>query len=248
MGSIEVRGLWQGYHGATVRGLRKRGEPKWALRGVDLQVAPGEMVGVVGRNGSGKTTLLQTVAGVILPLKGEVVTQGRVASLVDLSAGFHRELTGRENIMLGGVLLGISRASLRERYDDIVAFAGLTTDTLASPLRLYSAGMGLRLGFSLVAHSDPDVLLVDEVLAVGDEEFRAQCVDRVNELRAKGCAVLLISHDLELIAKRCDRTITLLRGEVVDEGDPLEVVTRYQQSGHADQESGPQRRSRRRFL
>ena len=206
------------------------------------------MLGVIGRNGSGKTTLLQTVAGVILPLRGQVDTQGRVASLVDLSVGFHRELTGQENLMLGGVLLGISRASLRDRYDDIVAFAGLSPETLGSPLRTYSAGMGLRLGFSLVAHSDPGVLLVDEVLAVGDEEFRGQCIDRVNHLRTGGCAVLLISHDLELISHRCDRAITLHRGEIVDAGPPDEVVERYQASGLAEEPPDPRRRSRRRFL
>ncbi|MEA3076790.1 MAG: lipopolysaccharide transport system ATP-binding protein [Actinomycetota bacterium] len=230
MASIEIDHLWQGYHGATVRGWRRRGEHKWALRDVSLHVDAGEMVGVIGGNGSGKTTLLQTVAGVIVPLQGTVAVSGRVSSLVELSAGFHRELTGEENLLIGGVILGIPRREVRASFDEIVAFSGLSPEALRSPLRTYSAGMGLRLGFSLVAHSNPDVLLVDEVLAVGDDEFRARCVERVHELRRGGCGVLIVSHDLDLVRAHCHRALLLAAGEAVAEGPAGEVVDRYLES------------------
>jgi ABC-type polysaccharide/polyol phosphate transport system ATPase subunit len=246
---IEIDALWQGYHGATVRGWRRRGEPRWALRDVSLRVAPGECVGVIGGNGSGKTTLLQTVAGVILPLKGEVRVGGRIASLVDLSAGFHRELTGEENLLIGGVLLGVPRAEVKARWDDIVEFTGLSPEVLRSPLRTYSAGMGLRLGFSLVVHSLPDVLLVDEVLAVGDEDFRAKCMERVRDLQDGGCAVLLVSHDLDLVCETCDRAALLVNGEVDLEGEAEKVVARYKELGlHLEQDESGSSRRRHRLL
>jgi lipopolysaccharide transport system ATP-binding protein len=197
------------------------------LRDVSLTVAPGRSLGVIGTNGSGKTTLLQVLAGVLRPTRGEVTVRGRVASLVDLSAGFHRDLTGRENVLVGGVLLGMSRAEVRARYDEIVAFSGLPADALDAPLSAYSAGMGLRLGFALVVHTDPDVLLVDEVLAVGDDHFRAQSLARVDELRAAGTALVLVSHDLGLVRARCDEVAVLERGELARVGSPEESVAYY---------------------
>jgi ABC-type polysaccharide/polyol phosphate transport system ATPase subunit len=206
-------------------------------------------MGVIGGNGSGKTTLLQTVAGVILPIEGEVRVGGRIASLVDLSAGFHRELTGEENLLIGGVLLGLPRSEVKERWDDIVAFTGLSPDVLRSPLRTYSAGMGLRLGFSLVVHSLPDVLLVDEVLAVGDEDFRAKCMARVREMQDGGCAVLLVSHDLDLVCDACDRATLLVQGQVEAEGAPEVVVGRYKELGlHVEKEEPAVQRRRNRLL
>ena len=154
-------------------GFRRRGGEHWALRDLSLTVVASQMLGVIGGNGSGKTTLLQVVAGVIPPSQGAVTVQGRIASLVDLSAGFHRDLTGRENLLIGGVLLGLTRNEVRERHDEIIAFSGLDAATLDWPLAAYSAGMGLRLGFSLIVHTAPDVLLVDEVLAVGDSALPA---------------------------------------------------------------------------
>lgn len=250
MTGIEIDQLWQGYHGATTRGWRRRGDSRMVLRGVTLAAAPGEMLGVIGANGSGKTTLLQTVAGVIPPLRGEVRVSGRVASLVDLSAGFHRELTGEENLLIGGVLLGVPRREIRERWNDIVAFTGLSPEALRSPLRTYSAGMGLRLGFSLVVHSVPDVLLVDEVLAVGDEDFRARCMERVRALQDDGCAVLLVSHDLPLITSRCDRAALLVDGAIDAIGSPDAAVARYQELGLRDEPAAPRaaRPRSRRFL
>ena len=153
--------------------------------------------------------------------------QGRVGSLVDLSAGFHRDLTGRENLMIGGVLLGLSKDEIRRRHDDIVTFSGLDPEVLDWPLAAYSAGMGLRLGFSLIASTEPDVLLVDEVLAVGDEAFQRQCTDRVEALRDAGTAVMLVSHDLELIVRTCDRVLVLSAGEAVFLGDPVEAVAHH---------------------
>ena len=150
-----------------------------------------------------------------------------MSSLVDLSAGFHRDMTGHENLLIGGVLLGMSRREIRRRYDEIVAFSGLAPDTLDWPLAAYSAGMGLRLGFALVSHSDPDVLLVDEVLAVGDEDFQHQCVARVRELQAGGCAVMLVSHDLRLVEEHCDEVAVLDAGAVVHQGGPGEAVAWY---------------------
>ncbi|MDP8975941.1 MAG: ATP-binding cassette domain-containing protein [Actinomycetota bacterium] len=220
------------------QGWRLRGDISWVLRDVSFSVAAGEMFGVVGTNGSGKTTLLQTIAGVLRPMRGSVAAAGRVTSLVDLSAGFHRELTGRENLRLAGVLLGLPRSAVQARYDDIVRFSGLDDETLAAPLRTYSSGMGLRLGFSLVAHSDPAVLVVDEVLAVGDEGFRARCVEKVEVLRRGGCAIVLVSHDLDLITAQCQRAALLHQGRLRQVGSPGEVARSYTQVLATEQGDG----------
>jgi ABC-type polysaccharide/polyol phosphate transport system ATPase subunit len=225
--AVVVDGLWEGFRRRGRYGWRGRGEPRWALRDVSLTVGRGRALGVIGANGSGKTTLLQVLAGVLRPTRGSVDVRGRVASLVDLAAGFHRDLTGHENLLVGGVLLGLSRAEVRRRYDDIVAFSGLPADALDAPLSAYSAGMGLRLGFSLVVHTDPDVLLVDEVLAVGDEAFQQQGIARVDELRAAGTTLVLVSHDLELVRTRCDEVAVLERGELAHIGAPHDAVAYY---------------------
>lgn len=225
--AVRTDGLSVAYRTRTRLGWRRRNADAWALRDVDLAVGGGQSLGVIGGNGSGKTTLLQALAGVIRPSAGEVEVQGRVASLVDLSAGFHRDLTGRENLLIGGVLLGLGRDEVRARADEIIAFSGLPTPALDWPLAAYSAGMGLRLGFSLVAHSDPSVLLVDEVLAVGDEAFQRQCVARVSALQAGGCAVVLVSHDLDLVRDHCDEVAVLDAGRVRLVGAPGEAVEHY---------------------
>jgi ABC-type polysaccharide/polyol phosphate transport system ATPase subunit len=224
--AVSVEGLSKAYRARSRWGGR-RGPTRWALRDVDLEVAPGRTVGVIGSNGSGKTTLLQVLAGVLVPTSGQVRTQGRVASLVDLTAGFHRDLTGHENLMVGGVLLGVGRRELARRYDDIVAFSGLETDALDRPLAGYSAGMGLRLGFALVVATEPDVLLVDEVLAVGDEAFQQRGLARIDELRRAGTAVVLVSHDMALVQARCDEVAVLDAGRVVDVGEPAATVAGY---------------------
>ena len=225
--AVVVDELWEAYRRRSRFGWRSRSELHWALRDVSLSVAAGRSLGVIGGNGSGKTTLLQVVAGVLQPTRGRVTVPGRVASLVDLSAGFHRDLTGHENLLIGGVLLGMSRAEVRRRYDEIVAFSGLAASALERPLLSYSAGMGLRLGFSLVAHSAPAVLLVDEVLAVGDEAFQGRCLERVGQLRGEGCAVMIVSHDMELVRRNCDEVAVLERGSLVQVSAPPEAVAYY---------------------
>lgn len=221
--AVVTDGLGVAYRKRSPLGWRRHGG-NWALRDVSLSVPAAGALGVIGGNGSGKTTLLQVMAGVIRPSAGTVRVEGTVSSLVDLSAGFHRDLTGRENLLIGGVLLGLSRAAVRARFDEIVAFSGLPADSLDWPLSAYSTGMGLRLGFSLVAHSDPDVLLIDEVLAVGDDEFQRQCVARVDELRAGGCAVVMVSHDMDLVRRHCDEVAVLERGALALVGDPAEAT------------------------
>jgi len=226
MAAIEVEGLWDGFRPKSRRGWR-RPDYRWALRDVSFSVEPGEMLGIVGPNGSGKSTLLQCLAGVYTPRRGRVHVRTPVSSLVELSAGFSRELTGRENIMVAGVLNGLTMTQLVDRYDDITAFAGLPPEVLDSPLRTYSAGMGLRIGFSVSVHTDPAVLLVDEVLAVGDESYQQACLGRVADLRAGGCAVVLVSHDLDLVERHCDRVGVLDRGELRHLGPAGEAVDAY---------------------
>lgn len=226
---VVVDHLWEGYRPGRRRRLPWRGEWRWALRDISVSVEAGEILGIVGQNGSGKTTLLQSVAGVYGPTRGTVTTAGRVASLVDLSAGFHRDLTGRENLLIGGVLLGLSRRQVRERFDDIVQFAGIDDEALDNPLSTFSMGMHLRLGFALVVNTRPDVLLVDEVLAVGDEGFQQRCVQKIEELVAGGCAVLLASHDLVLVEARCRRLVVLAAGEQCFDGPVDEGLERYHQ-------------------
>ncbi|MGD9798421.1 MAG: ABC transporter ATP-binding protein [Acidimicrobiia bacterium] len=225
--AVVVDSLWKAYRRRNRFGWRRPSQGRWALRDVTFTVARGSSLGVVGTNGSGKTTLLQVLAGVLHPSRGDVAVNGRVASLVDLSAGFHRDLTGHENLVIGGVLLGLSRRELRDRYDEIVAFSGLAGDQLDAPLSTYSAGMGLRLGFSLVVHTDPDVLLVDEVLAVGDERFQQHCIDRVRHLLEGGCSVVMVSHDLDLVGGFCERVAVLDAGALTYLGDPGEALDRY---------------------
>jgi ABC-type polysaccharide/polyol phosphate transport system ATPase subunit len=224
---VRIEALWEGYRPSRRRRIPWRGEWRWALKDIHLEVASGEIVGVVGKNGSGKTTLLQSVAGVLRPTRGAVHVERPVASLVDLSAGFHRDLTGHENLLFGGVLLGLTRAQVRARYDDIVEFAGVDQDALQSPLSTFSTGMGLRLGFALIVHSEPRVLVVDEVLAVGDEAFQTRCIARVEEMVANGCAMVMASHDLDLVADHCDRVMVLHDGEQIFTGPVAEGLEHY---------------------
>jgi ABC-type polysaccharide/polyol phosphate transport system ATPase subunit len=200
-----------------------------ALTGVSFEVAPGETVGIVGANGSGKSTLLKLLAGIIRPTEGEVVVRGRLAALLELGAGFHPELTGRENVEIAGLLLGLSRKEVAARFDAIVRFAELE-EFLDAPLRTYSSGMAVRLGFSIAAHSDPDVLLVDEVLAVGDEAFAHRSLEKFSEFEKAGKTILLVSHDLSLVAERCRRAIWLDGGRIAADGPGRETVARYREA------------------
>ena len=224
--AVEVREVWAAYPQRTRRG-RRSSLDRWALRGVDLAIEPGEIVALVGHNGSGKTTLLQVINGIVPVHRGSVTTRGRVVALVDLGAGMHRDLTGRENAVIASVLSGLTRREAVDRLDDIAEFAGLAPEVLESPLGSYSAGMGLRLGFSVAVNCRPDVLLVDELLAVGDAAFQQRCLDRVHELVEGGCAVGVVSHDMDLVREHADRVVMLRRGKVQLEGKPEEVVDAY---------------------
>ena len=205
---------------------RGRGEDVWALSGVGLAVEPGEAVGLVGRNGSGKTTLLKLIGGIIKPSIGRVEVGGRVASLLELGAGFHPEFTGRENVFLNGALHGLSRAEIRERMDEIVEFAGIG-HYVDLPVRTYSAGMYMRLGFAVAAHVDADVLLLDEIFAVGDEEFQRKCFGRISQFKQRGGTIVFVSHDAASVERLCERAVLLRDGLVDFDGPTHEAILRY---------------------
>jgi lipopolysaccharide transport system ATP-binding protein len=199
-----------------------------ALTDLSLRVARGEMVGIVGPNGSGKSTLLKLLAGIVQPTSGRVSVEGRLAALLELGAGFHPEISGRENIEINGLLLGLSRRQIADRFDAIVAFAQLE-EFLDAPLKTYSSGMAVRLGFSIAAHSDPDVLLVDEVLAVGDEAFSHRCLEKFAEFERAGKTIVVVSHDLALVSQRCRRAVWLEKGRVAADGPAPETVALYRE-------------------
>jgi ABC-type polysaccharide/polyol phosphate transport system ATPase subunit len=212
-----------------VRGGRARlfgGEELWALRDVSLELPRGRMVGIIGGNGSGKSTLLKLIGGILKPTLGTVRVSGRVSALIELGAGFHPEFTGRENVYVNGILLGLTRAEVRERFDDIVAFAGLRA-FIDNPVKTYSSGMYMRLGFAIAVTVDPDVLLIDEVLAVGDEAFQHQCVGRIQEFKARGKTIVLVSHDLAAVERLCDEAVWLDGGRLLARGGTREVIDRY---------------------
>jgi lipopolysaccharide transport system ATP-binding protein len=202
-------------------------EKFWALRHVDLQVAAGEMIGIIGHNGSGKSTLLRLIGGLMAPDEGRIKVHGHIGGLLELGSGFHEDLTGRENIFINGVVGGLLRREVEERFDQIVEFAELS-EFIDNPLRTYSTGMRMRLGFAITIHNEPDVLLVDEVLAVGDIAFQNKCLQRIEQLKARGCAILLVSHDSGQIRRLCDKVLWMRRGAVVAWGDPEVVVGQYE--------------------
>jgi lipopolysaccharide transport system ATP-binding protein len=208
---------------------RMRADRFLALVDVCLDVRRGETIGIIGANGSGKSTLLGVIAGVLRPETGTVEVQGRVAPLLELGAGFHPDLTGRENIELNGVLMGLTRREVKQRMEAIVAFSGLA-NSLHEPIRTYSSGMVARLGFSVAVHLEPDILLIDEILAVGDTHFQARCLERLTEFRRKGTTIVVVSHSLGEVRLLCDRVVWLEAGHVVMHGDSDEVVTAYEKS------------------
>ncbi len=198
----------------------------WGLRDFSLRVAPGEVVGIIGPNGAGKSTLLKVIARVLKPVAGHVRVVGRIGPLLELTAGFDAELTGRENIYLNGAMLGLSRREMDRRFDDIVAFAELG-DFIEAPLRTYSSGMVSRLGFAVVTDVDADILLVDEVLSVGDEAFTRKCLDRIQRFRDQGTAILYVSHDMASVRRICTRAVWLAHGQKQAEGEPNRVIDGY---------------------
>jgi len=208
-----------------------------ALEDINFAVAKGEAFGIIGSNGSGKSTLLEVLAGILQPTSGRRAVDGRVAALIELGAGFHPEISGRENIYINGAILGMSRAQVAERFDDIVEFSGLG-DFIEEPVKNYSSGMYVRLGFAVAIHTEPDILLVDEVLAVGDEAFAHQCLRRIEELLESGRTVLMVSHALTLIEGLCDRVLWLDNGRQRMLGDPRRVVDAYRQAVAEDESRG----------
>jgi lipopolysaccharide transport system ATP-binding protein len=212
---------------------RSRRDEFWALRDISFDVPAGQVVGVIGRNGAGKTTLLKVLSRITAPSAGRAVLRGRVASLLEVGTGFHPELTGRENVFLNGSILGLSKQEIRARFDQIVDFAG-THEFLDTPVKRYSTGMQVRLAFAVAAHLAPDILVIDEVLAVGDAEFRARCLERLGESARGGRTVLVVSHDLAAIEGLTKRCLLLEAGRLAADGPTKEVVSRYLQSVEGD--------------
>jgi ABC-type polysaccharide/polyol phosphate transport system ATPase subunit len=209
-----------------VRAGRSGAEDVLALDDVTVHVEPGEAVGLVGRNGSGKSTLLRLVAGIIRPTSGRVAVGGRIGSLLELGAGFHPDFSGRENVFLNGAIYGLRRAQIRERFDEIVAFAELE-GAIDRPVRTYSSGMYMRLGFAIAAHLDADVLLLDEVFAVGDEAFQRKCFGKVFEFKQRGGTIVFVSHDATQVERLCERAVLLRDGRLEFDGPTHEAIVRY---------------------
>lgn len=200
----------------------------WALQDVNFEVHAGDVVGFVGKNGAGKSTLLKILSRISLPTKGSIKGNGRIASLLEVGTGFHGDLTGRENIFLNGQILGLNAKQVKDRFDAIVDFSGVPENFLDTPVKRYSSGMYVRLAFSVAAHLDPDILIVDEVLAVGDTEFQKKCLAKMNSIaRDEGKTILFVSHNLQTIRNLCNKALCFHKGKLVDEGEPDEVITNY---------------------
>lgn len=247
-GEIAVRDLWEVfrvYHSRPM-GVKERltraqklvYEDFWALKGVSFNVEPGSSLAVLGPNGSGKSTLLKCLAGTLTPDRGSVEIGGKVAGLLELGAGFHPDLSGKENIYLNGSILGMKRSEIDALYDEIVDFSGVG-DFIDNPVRNFSSGMYVRLGFAIAIQVDPDVLLLDEILAVGDAAFQAKCFEKLNETRRRGRTLLLVTHDTHSAMRMCDRAILLDEGRIIAEGPSREVVSLYQQRVLAEREADP---------
>ena len=216
-------------------GRPKRGHKDfWALRGIDVDVAQGETLGLIGHNGSGKSTLLKCVGGILAPTEGEIRVRGRIASLLELGAGFHPDLTGRENVFLNASILGMSRKDIAERFDDIVAFAEMER-FIDEQVKHYSSGMYVRLGFAVAINVEPDVLLVDEVLSVGDEAFQQKCLEKVRGFQREGRTIIFVSHGTDLVRRICDRVLVLDHGEPVALGEPADAILTFREHIHGGQ-------------
>lgn len=205
---------------------QKDGQVLHALNGVSFDLQKGEVLGVIGRNGAGKSTLLRVLSQITSPSSGEVSYEGQLTSIIDIGTGFHADLSGKENIYLSALLLGYSKKDIKDSYDQIVDFSGLH-DFMQMPVKHYSSGMYLRLAFSIAFHSNISILLLDEVIAVGDTDFKRKCYAKIKELKARGVAIILVSHHLELISEQCDRCILMDDGKLLSQGTPLDVVNQY---------------------
>ncbi|QDT35774.1 ABC transporter ATP-binding protein [Stratiformator vulcanicus] len=215
------------------RGASKRHD-FWALKDVSFEVKPGEVVGVIGRNGAGKSTLLKILSRITDPTEGRVHLKGRVGSLLEVGTGFHPELTGRENIYLSGTVLGMTRAEIKRKFDEIVDFAGIE-EFLDTPVKRYSSGMSVRLGFAVAAHLEPEILIIDEVLAVGDAEFQKRCLGKMGEVAESGRTVFFVSHNMGAVTRLCASAILIAAGQVVTLGPTSQVVNQYASSGRHEE-------------
>ena len=240
---LEVHDLWKSYRlGAQQQGYlslrdqimgfgKKKNEPPatfWALQGVDFALSPGDTVGIIGRNGAGKSTLLKVLSQITPPTRGSVTVRGRVASLLEVGTGFHPELSGRENVYLNGAILGMKRTETAARFDEIVAFSGVER-FLDTPLKHYSSGMQLRLAFAVAAHLEPEILLIDEVLAVGDAEFQKKCLGKMNEVSRSGRTILFVSHNMGAVAQLCSKGILIESGKTAYIGSIDGAIREYMQ-------------------
>lgn len=239
--AVKSEGLWKNfrlYHernqflkAAILRGRRARYEEFWALKDVTFEVPAGKTFGIIGHNGSGKSTLLKTLTGILVPDKGSVSVNGRVSALLELGAGFHPELSGRENVYLNGSILGLKRREIEKRFDDIVEFAGLAR-FIDSPVKNYSSGMFVRLGFAVAVNVDPDVLILDEVLSVGDEAFQRKSAERIEQFRRDGRTIILVSHGLGSVEQLCDSAAWLDHGQIKAVGPAADVISEYRGDSH----------------
>ena len=207
-------------------GGKKVVESFWALKDIDLEIKKGETIGIIGPNGSGKSTLLKLIAGVTKPTKGEIITKGRIAPLIELGAGFHPELTGRENVYLNGIILGMSRKEVDEKFQQIVDFAEIW-DFIDQPVKHYSSGMYLRLAFAVAVHTNPEILLIDEILAVGDTSFQAKCFKKMDEFKKRQVTIIYVSHALESVRSFCDKVLYVNQGKMMDFRDKKQVISQY---------------------
>ncbi|MRX42906.1 ABC transporter ATP-binding protein [Agromyces kandeliae] len=220
------------------RAGRRHREEFWALRGLTAQLEAGQTVALIGHNGSGKSTLLKIIGGIIEPTRGTVRRRGRIAALLELGAGFHPDLTGRENVFLNASILGMSQSETEARFDDIVAFSGIG-EFIDTQVKFYSSGMYVRLAFAVAVHTDPDILLVDEVLAVGDEAFQRKCLDTIKRFQTEGRTIILVTHSMGQVSELADRAILLHHGEVIQDGDPNAAIAAFRdllESERRDQE------------
>lgn len=239
--AIEVCGLWKTfrlYHeknqylkAAVLRGRRARYEEFWALQGISFEVPHGSTFGVIGSNGSGKSTLLKCLAGILVPDRGSVTVNGRISALLELGAGFHLDLSGRENIFLNGAILGLSRRDVEAKFDDIVEFSGLER-FIDTPVKNYSSGMIVRLGFAVAANVEPEILLIDEVLSVGDQSFQIRCIERIEKFRRDGRTIVFVSHALSQVQQLCESAIWIEKGVIRKSGPAPDVITDYTGESH----------------
>ena len=243
--AIEIHNLWKTFRlyqeknrylkAAVLRGRRARYEEFWALKEVSFDVPFGSTLGIIGSNGSGKSTLLKCLAGILSPDKGSVGINGRISALLELGAGFHLDLSGRENVYLNGAILGLSKREITEKFDDIVEFAGLGK-FIDTPVKNYSSGMIVRLGFAVAANVEPEILLIDEVLSVGDQSFQLRCIERIEKFRQEGKTMVFVSHSLAQVQQLCENAIWIEKGEVRGQGRAMDVVMDYSGESHHAEE------------